>query len=256
MRTIDRRHRQLSRYLTAAIFLMLGSICAFGDDGAWRAHEPASARWGGVYVGGHAGAARADTDWQFTNANYFNTLGATVVGSDFGLDSSGAFGGGQAGFNHQVGPWVFGIEAAASATRLRDSRASPFFPAIDTFETRIDWLATVTARVGYARGLWLGYAKAGWAGADLTLRLHDTPAGITAADNKWANGWTVGAGVEYALRPGVSLGLAYDYAKLDVDGWTVTCPLCGVGVGFGTPVVDGDIAIHAVTARLNYRLGK
>lgn len=256
MRTID-RSSTLSLYcLTASIFLALGSFSAFGDEGAWRARQPAAVRWDGFYIGGHAGAARSDADWHFANANYFNTLGPTLVGSDFGLDASGALGGGQAGFSHQAGPWVFGIEGTASASGLRDTRASPLFPATDTFETRIGWLATVAARIGYAQGQWLGYAKAGWAGADVKLRLHDTPAGITAAASKWANGWTVGAGAEYAVRPGVSLGLAYDYTRLEVDGWTVACPLCGTGVGFGTPVVDGGIVTHAVTARLNYRLGQ
>jgi outer membrane immunogenic protein len=256
MRAVDRAWRSLLRCLTAGILLAFGSLCAQGDEGVRRVHEPASMAWGGVYVGGHLGAGRADTDWHFANDNYFNTFGATLVGSNFNLDASGAIGGGQAGFNHQTGPWVLGIEATTSAAGLREARASPFFPAIDTFETSIDWLATVAARVGYAQGRWLAYAKAGWAGADVRLRLHDTTAGIGATAGRWVNGWTVGTGAEYALRPGVSLGLAYDYVRLETDGWTVTCPLCGSGVGFGTPVVDGDIATHAVTARLNYRLGR
>jgi outer membrane immunogenic protein len=255
MRATDKPREFPLRCVIACIFLALGSFSASADRRVGQTQEPAAARWDGFYIGGHAGAARTDTDWRYQNNNYFNTLGPILLGTDFDLGASGAIAGGQAGYNHQAGPWLFGIEATATASRLSSSSPSPFFPAIDTYQTKVNWLATAAARIGYAQGLWLGYAKGGWAGADVKLLLRDEVAAIDAAAGKWANGWTVGAGVEYALRPDVSLGIAYDHIRLDVDAWTIGCPLCGTGVGFGTPIVDGDITIHTLTARLNYRLG-
>lgn len=214
-----------------------------------------AAQWGGVYIGGQLGGAWSHTDWHYDNHNWFNTIGPTLVGTNFDLDASGVLGGGQAGFNYQSGAWVFGVEGSAAGADLDASRRSPFFPASDTYSTKISWLTTVTGRVGYAQDRWLAYAKAGWAGADIELTLfdHDTP--VRAQSSTWANGWTVGGGAEYALAKGFSVAVEYDYADLDTDRWTVRCPTCPGGVGGGVPIVDGDITVQSVTARLNYRFG-
>jgi outer membrane immunogenic protein len=135
------------------------------------------------------------------------------------------------------------------------SRKSPFFPASDRYSTEIGWLATATGRVGYARDRWLAYAKAGWAGADVELTLFDHITPVRANSSEWANGWTVGGGAEYALARGFSLAVEYDYADLDADRSTLRCPACPGGVGGGVPIVDGDINVQSVTARLNYRFG-
>jgi hypothetical protein len=58
------------------------------------------------------------------------------------------------------------------------------------------------------------------------------------------------------LRDGISLGVVYNYVDLSVDGESVTCPLCGTGVGFGTPIVNGDLRVQSVMARLSFRLGR
>jgi hypothetical protein len=44
-------------------------------------------------------------------------------------------------------------------------------------------------------------------------------------------------------------------AELNKDGWRISCPTCPSGVGGGVPVVDGDLKVQSVTARLNYRFG-
>src|SRR5215469_15850510 len=44
--------------------------------------------------------------------------------------------------------------------------------------------------------------------------------------------------------------LEYDYAELNKDGWRISCPTCPSGVGGGVPVVDGDLNVQSVTARL------
>ncbi len=212
-------------------------------------------QWDGFYIGGQLGGAWSNTDWHYDNHNWFNTIGPALVGTNFDLDGSGVQGGGQGGFNYQSGAWVFGVEGSASAADLDASRKSPFFPDADIYSTKIDWLATATGRVGYAQDRWLAYAKAGWAGVDIDLTLfdHDTP--VRASSSTWANGWTVGGGAEYALTKGFSLAVEYDYADLDTDRWRLPCANCGTGVGGGTPIVDGDITVQSVTARLNYRFG-
>jgi hypothetical protein len=91
--------------------------------------------------------------------NYFNTLGALLVGSDFSHSATGAIGGVFGGYNFQRGPLVYGVELSVAASNLKRSEASPIFPAIDVYTSKLDWLTTATARAGYAFGNWLVYAK-------------------------------------------------------------------------------------------------
>lgn len=214
----------------------------------------AAVQWSGLYVGGQIGDAWSESDWRFDNFNYWNTLGPNLLGTDFDQNASGVIGGGQVGFNYQAGAWVFGVEGSAAATDLSDSIRSPFFPT-DTYTTDIRMLSTATGRIGYAFDRWLAYAKGGWAGADIRLNFLESDTPVRANATTWVNGWTVGGGAEYALGRGLSLGVEYDYVGLNRDGWTLPCALCGTGVGKGRPVMDGDIAIQSVTARLNYRFG-
>ena len=65
----------------------------------------------------------------------------------------------------------------------------------------------------------------------------------------------MGAGGEYALTRNFSLAVEYDYAEVGIDHWQVSCPTCPSGLGGGVPIVDGDITVQSVTARLNYRFG-
>jgi outer membrane immunogenic protein len=213
-----------------------------------------AADWSGFYVGGQLGGAWNDIGWNQTNANYFNTNGAIVVGNASGFDSSGVLGGILAGGNIQVGRWIFGVELAANATDLSDSRVSPFFPATDTFATEINWLGTIEGRIGRSWDRWLFFASGGWATGQVRLNLRDRVALVVAEADDWAQGWTIGGGAEYLLWPSVAVGLEYDYMDLSLDGKLVSCPGCGQGVGFGTPLISSEITVQAVTARLSFLL--
>ena len=236
---------------TAAILFLLAAPASAGAMSA----APSGPLWDGFYVGGEVGGAWSKLDWTFTNPNYFNTLGATLLGSDFSHSASGAIGGAFAGYNYQAGPWVLGVEISVAASKFKRTKPSPFFPTIDTYTSKINWLTTATGRVGYAWDRWLVFAKGGWAGADVELTLYDIPLGVRADSKTWANGWTVGGGLDYRLNNSVTLGVVYSYVDLSVDGESVNCPLCGTGVGFGTPIVNGDIRVQSVMARLSYLFG-
>lgn len=213
------------------------------------------ADWSGFYIGGQLGGTWDSTEWSQTNANYFNTLGATVLGSKSSFDASSAIGGIFGGGNVMLGHWVFGIEGEWNGTDLSDSRASPFFPAIDSYSAEIDWLAAIEGRVGYSWDNWLVYGRGGWAAGGIKMTLTSPAAGVTASKDTWADGWTIGGGVEYLFWRNVVLGLEYEYTQLDTHGETITCPACGTGVGFGTPVVSNDININSVMARASYLFG-
>jgi outer membrane immunogenic protein len=242
----------------AMVLLLLGGTLARADGSGPYAVGVSNFRgetdWSGFYLGGQLGGAWSTIDWSQRVANYFNTLGPTVVGTNSGFDASGVEGGILGGYNYQMDHWVVGLELAATATDLSQSRISPFFPALDRFSTEVNWLATVAGRVGYACDRWLVYGRGGWTGGDVELTLRDVPNGVTASKDTWANGWTIGAGSEYMISPGIALGLAYDYVALNLDGETITCPACGTGrgAGFGAPILDADYKIQTVSARLSF----
>jgi outer membrane immunogenic protein len=215
-----------------------------------------SAAWNGLYAGIEAGGAWSRFGWSHVNDNYFNTLAALVVGRDFSQTAAGVIGGGFAGYNYQAGALVVGVELSAAASNLRREAPSPFFPALDRYTSSLKWLATAVGRVGYASDRWLVYAKGGYAGADVQMTMFDFVAGIRAQSDLWAHGWTVGAGVEYMLGGGVILGLTYNYLDLWINDAALDCPLCGAGIGAGSPVVDGHIQVHTVMARLGFQFGR
>lgn len=230
-------------------------IASLGLAQPAKAAEPSpAAQWDGLYVGGQVGGAWSDADWAYQNHNWFNTLGPVLVGTDFDLEASGVVAGGQAGFNYQSGNWVLGIEGSATGGNPDAKPDNPIFPS-DHYTSEIEWLATVTGRLGYAGKRWLAYGKFGWAGAEIDLNILNQFSGVRAHSSQWANGWTVGGGGEYAFRERLSFAVEYSHAELDIDGWRVSCPTCPSGIGGGVPVVDGDISVESITARLNYHFG-
>jgi outer membrane immunogenic protein len=85
-----------------------------------------------------------------------------------------------------------------------------------------NWIGTATSSVGIAHDRWLIYTKAGvawnhtnytdnWVGGGVPL--------FTGADSENRVGWTVGAGIEWAIWNNWSIKAEYDY--LDFGNKTV-----------------------------------
>jgi opacity protein-like surface antigen len=137
---------------------------------------------------------------------------------------SGIIGGGTLGYNYQAGRWVVGIEGDIAGTNTNGStQCAPLEVGVPLFQTTCrdstDWIATATARFGYA---WtprsLLYVMAGGAFADekvsVTCNLG-TANGNSFNPNTCLNpathfidqasvsniraGWTVGIGSAFAL---------------------------------------------------------
>jgi opacity protein-like surface antigen len=178
--------------------------------------------WTGLYIGPYLGA-----DWGYTNWTFRDDGGTTNP------RFAGLLGGGEIGYNYQTGKWVFGVEGDAGATNSRGARPCPtgFFY---NCEIDTDWLATATARVGYA--YWdrlLMYAKGGAAIAQdraeswcNTVSQPTVPAaGLTGcpsqSDSKVKAGWTVGLGSEFGLTQNVSVKSEIMYFDLGSDRYSI-----------------------------------
>jgi opacity protein-like surface antigen len=133
--------------------------------------------WTGFYVGGFTGVNWGSAQWSSLD-------NGSAIGNHFG----GLLGGLGAGYNFQVGPWVYGFEGDFGWTNARGARTSPngtdgtvFTQGIGpspfaigstpicttridiSCQNSLDSLATFTGRLGYAWDRILVYAKGGGA---------------------------------------------------------------------------------------------
>ena len=235
--------RTLSSIATGACLLLAGTAAMADGPGSLkdaRSNEkPLS--WTGFYFGAHAGHAWADANWTFTDATLFNTS----AGEKFSHDPSGAFVGGQIGFNVQMGRWVWGVEGTLSSGISRTS-VSPIFG--DTFTTDVDALWTATSRLGYVWNRWLAYGKAGYAGGQVEVSANprSTRNTIPANQTEVHHGWTIGAGIEHLVTQNVTFGVEYNY--MDLGGKAASQSLI--------LRVDNDVTAHAVMGRFGYKFDR
>jgi outer membrane immunogenic protein len=275
--------RTASLALAASSALALFSATANADGYDYRgATAPLS--WTGLYVGAHAGYGWGDVDnTLLTSVGVINACCGhpgidALAGTRFDNSPKGWVGGGQVGYNVQRGNVVYGIEGTLSGGNLNDSStrfASGDFghPAEETINvrTKIDWMATVVGRLGYApSNLWLAYVKAGYAAASIDTAINGSafdPVGLSGSatfkgsSSKTHDGWTVGAGLEYMLAKNVILGVEYNYVDLGSErhAGTITCTngtgICPYSTTPFATNVDPD-GIHTVSARLSFKFGR
>jgi outer membrane immunogenic protein len=170
---------------------------------------PSYATWSGFYVGINGG---------------YGTGKAEAAGTS--VDPKGFLAGGTIGYNLQTGVWVWGIEGDFDYSAMKDSDAG--------VDTKVPWFATVRGRIGYAGwGNLMPYITGGAAIAKL-----EVDAGAAGSDSDTRVGWTLGAGLEYAMFSNWSVKLEYLYADLGT-----------YDIGGG----DVDYKTNILRAGLNYR---
>ncbi|BCP52798.1 porin [Kaistia sp. 32K] len=210
--------------------LGLAAATAFGLAGAQAADltvappEPVAApafNWTGFYAGVHAGYGWATFDTEMTD----------IYGEGKGNKPDGFLGGGQLGYNYQLANnVVLGIEADAAFADLKDSGALRISGGGQYFEigtrSEITALGTVRGRAGYAVDRFLPYVTGGFAWANaksevyISSNIPNAP-NLVSGDSQIFTGWTVGAGLEYAVTHNLTAKLEYLYADLGSKDFTV-----------------------------------
>ncbi len=182
--------------------------------------------WTGFYVGVNAGYGWQDSN---NNASVFVPAGTFVTAPaasgvvTFGDDNGDGFvGGGQIGYNYQIGSFVLGVEADLQWADLGGSNGLAVVPAgfPATFVPAgtvggIDWFGTVRARVGVAFDRALVYATGGFAygGADDNTGFGGFNGFVN--DDDVRTGWVLGAGFEYAFTNNLTAGIEGLWVSLD-----------------------------------------
>jgi len=209
--------------LASVALLSLTAAASAADLPSRRAPAPIVAAvpvftWTGFYVGVNAGVGfnSGDDDIVFD--------GTTFAGDSD--DDASFVGGGQIGFNYQMGAFVVGVEGDLQWADFGSTTYDFGAAGVYTADSE-DWFGTVRARAGVAFDRAFIYATGGFA----------------FTDNR--NGWVVGGGIEYAFTNNLSAKIEGLYVSLDSDDVTFA----------GTTFSTGDRDFGVVRAGLNYRFG-
>lgn len=157
--------------------------------------------WNGFYVGANVGYGWAN-------------VGVSGVSNDL----NGIIGGGQIGYNWQMGQFVLGAEADFQASGESRSDTASVLGISFTVDQKIQWFGTARGRIGYAFGPWMVYGTAGAAWQNYKLSV--SALGSEASDNTTKIGWTAGGGLEWMFLPKWSAKVEYLY--MDTGNTDVT----------------------------------
>jgi opacity protein-like surface antigen len=194
--------------------------------------------WTGFYIGANLGGAWAS-----------GTLTDNLTGASFSTDHSGVIGGGTAGYNWQISPYlVIGIEGTIDGTSIGTSSNIATVPILGTaIQGSVDtnWIATLAGRIGVTQNNVLYYFKGGGGWVNNSATLTDTVTGVSVSASNTRGGGFVGGGIEFGISPNWTLKGEYDY--LGLDNWTNSGPL----FPGDTFTVSGHINMFTVGA--NYK---
>jgi outer membrane immunogenic protein len=204
--------------------------------------QPQKPDWAGFYFRNNSGAGSDSLPWTaLGTANGFASpnLTAPPVNENFG-------------YNFQTGNFVFGLEGSLAAANFDGRFTSPYLPAAGAWTPNMNWLGTVTGRIGYSFGQWLPYVKGGFAAAEVGSPLQGAPIG-TFTQGSELGGWTGGIGLEYQLTPKLSLGLEYLYT--DLGSGAANGPNGGPSITGSPEMYSTALKSQSLLGRLNYKAG-
>lgn len=220
--------------------------------------------WTGFYFGGNAGYLWSDTNVTTTGNQ---ALTAANVASNrrpgsFNVEPDGFIGGGQFGYNVQMGSFVVGIETDIQYTDV--ARTRDFVSTLgdrSSFRTTMDYFGTVRGRLGWAWDRTLIYATGGFAYGEVYNRAFffsnapGAPLAFRGAVDDTETGYTVGGGIEWAIpnytlfNQAVTVKAEYLYYDLGDRNITVAAVPPGTNSYNARFHNDG----HIVRAGLNFK---
>ncbi|MGQ3672109.1 outer membrane protein [Xanthobacter sp. TB0136] len=189
--------------------------------------------WTGFYIGGNVGWAWA------SNSLDYQMFAGPLVSYQMG-NSNGFIGGFQAGYNYQfVNNVVAGVEADFEFTDIKNKGNILFNGPLNgsSVSQKVDYFGTIRGRLGYAMDRFMPYITGGAAWA----KMGHSDGWIDQSDTKW--GWTIGAGMEYALTNNWTVKGEYLYASFN-DHKTTTLN--------GSTLKSG-VDLNVLKAGVNYK---
>lgn len=152
--------------------------------------------WTGYYAGMQAGYGWGRSDVDGTSGPPFSTS----------PDPAGGFVGGYLGGLWQFGQTVVGGEAELNYASIDGSSS---LGAGNTFGSNVRWFGSIDAKAGFAMDRTLIYGVGGLALAG--IETSQQAGSDSFSDTHTKAGWTVGAGIDYALTDQFVVGAQYRY---------------------------------------------
>ncbi|MDQ3125244.1 MAG: outer membrane beta-barrel protein [Pseudomonadota bacterium] len=250
--------------------------------------------WSGPYIGIYGGVLEnnedageslvfdRDFDGQFDDTVVLNgtTTNAFSPGSCDGSSNTNAASGGcdvdptgveaavRLGYDMQFGAFVFGVLGELSGADVEDSVTSfSSTPAAYTFKRELETMAALRLRAGFAAGSGLYYVTAGAAQAKIENSFQTTNGANSFTERvneDEADGYQLGAGIEWRLAPNFTLTGEYLFTNLQAGDYVVrfgpgtagpTNPFILPPNTAGTDVTrsNDDMELHALRLGMNVR---
>lgn len=155
-------------------------------------YSPARAfDWSGFYAGANFGYG-------------WGEMTSTATGATENLQ--GILGGVQAGYNYDFGGFVLGLEGDFQLSDVKYSQTV----GVNSASLAIDAFGSVRARAGLPIDRFMPFVTGGLGVANGKIRTDN--GGVISEGNQTFVGWTVGAGLEYAVTDNVTVKAEYLYA--------------------------------------------
>lgn len=208
--------------------------------------------WTGGYIGANIGYGWGDFEQAFDAEVII--LGPLSEGFD--ADGDGIVGGAQAGFNWQMGQFVFGVEVDVQAADIDGSTSRSFTVGPATLDTNvstgIDWFGTARGRIGFVpTERLMVYGTGGFAFGE-TKSSASYDAGLLGSDSASSKdtrtGWAAGAGAEYAFADNWTLKAEYLYVDLGEETF-----LNFEEPGLFEADLTSDVTLQTVRLGINYK---
>ena len=250
--------------------------------------------WSGPYIGVYGGLLEnneeagerlvfdRDFDGQFDDTVVLNgtTNSAFSPGSCDGgalgqtpanccdVDPTGVEGSVRLGYDMQFGSFVLGAVGELSAADVEDTVTSySTTPAAYVFDRNLETMAALRLRAGFAAGSGLYYVTAGGARAKIENSFRTTNGANSfteTVNDDEADGYQLGAGVEWRLAPNLSLTGEYLFTNLQPGDYVVragpgtagpTNPFILPPNTVGTDIMrsNDNMELHAIKVGMNVR---
>jgi outer membrane immunogenic protein len=214
--------------------------------------------WSGFYGGVNVGYGWGNNDTDLADATPAPNAGATdLAPQSLSGRSSGVIGGGQIGYNWQIGSFLTGLETDIQGSGLKGTATQPKLAVVTPFvfpssilegssEQKLSWFGTFRGRVGmtitpdllvYGTG-GLAYGQVDNSGnVQKSLPLVPTST-FPASASQTRVGWTAGAGAEWMFARGWSAKVEYLHVDLGSPSATGESTASAPPAGGGLIVVN------------------
>jgi opacity protein-like surface antigen/outer membrane receptor protein involved in Fe transport len=199
--------------------------------------------WTGFYFGADGGYG-----WQRSAGTLATAAGAVLTPYDYGV--SGPFAGCFVGWNYQFNRFVLGVEEdwqwsnlTGNSQSLGPLGATGALPAGPfTVSTTTKDYGSIRGRLGVTFDRFLVFGTGGWAMGNPSAAFALTGAAPFVTTSGKSNGWTAGAGVEYAITDTILGRIEYRYTNLEAVGF-VNAATNSADTGTQAPINDFRVGI-------------